>query len=95
MSWLAYLPVSRRAFHQLVVQVSKIMSTQAEVVAEVVAVKDQLVKVQGETQSLLVKVAELTAIVEAGDVASPELIQAVADLKAQANVVDALVNDAP
>jgi hypothetical protein len=95
MCWRSYLPVSRRAFHQLVVQVLKIMSTQAEVVAEVVAVKEQLVKVQGETQSLLDKIAALTAVVEAGGAASPELIQAVADLKAQANVVDALVNDAP
>lgn len=76
-------------------KMEKLMVTQAEVAADVGLVKDQLVKVGLETATLIDRIADLeTAVANQAD-ASPELVDAVAALKAQAQLVDDLVPDAP
>ncbi len=71
-----------------------IMATQDELIVQINAVNDKMVKIGTETTMLLDKVAELTAILEAGPV-SDELQAAVDAVTAQAQVVDDLVPDAP
>ena len=94
MSLLSYLPVTRRSFNKLILEVLKIMTTQAELATEMAAVQAQLVKIGEETSSLLLNIIELTALVEAGGNITPELQAAVDAVKAQAQVVDDLVPDA-
>ena len=71
------------------------MTTQAELVETITAVQEQVEKIGEETQTLIEKVAELEAVIEAEGSASPELIAAVEALKAQVQIVDDLVPDAP
>ena len=70
------------------------MTTQSEIAADVNAVKDQLQKIGNETSTLLQRVADLEAAVGNQDNASQELVDAVAALKQQAQLVDDLVPDA-
>jgi uncharacterized protein YoxC len=70
------------------------MKTQAELVETINAVQEQVAKIGEETQTLIDKVAELEAVIEAEGSASPELIAAVEALKAQVQIVDDLVPDA-
>lgn len=78
-------------------QLETIMATLAEATAELGALKDQVTKVGAETQTLIAKIAELTAIIDAGGAGNttPEFDAALAALKAQVEVVDSLVPDAP
>ena len=70
-----------------------IMATQQEAAAELVAVKEQLVKVGGETSTLLAKIEELLGQLANAPV-SEELQAAIDGVKEQAAVVDNLVPDA-
>lgn len=79
---------------RLISQQETIMADQAEIVVQIQEIQNKLTKIGTETTSLLTKIDELTAIIAAGPV-SPELQQAVDNLKAQAQVVDDLVVDAP
>ena len=73
----------------------KIMSTQAELAQALALVSAQVSKIGGETEVLLAKVGELeTAIALAGNT-TPEVDAALAALRAQVQVVDDLVVDAP
>lgn len=77
-----------------------IMATQAELVADIKAATEQLKKVDGEVKTLQgsvdtlkTKVAELEAIIAQGGTIGQELVDAVAELKAQVQVVDDNVPD--
>ena len=72
-----------------------IMSTLAEATAELVALTAKVTKIGDETATLLQKIADLEATLGAGVVTTPEFDAALAALKAQADVVDGLVPDAP
>lgn len=71
------------------------MSTIAEATAQITALTTQVQKVGEETRALLQKIADLTAIIEAGNTTGPEFDAALAALKAQVEVVDGLVPDVP
>lgn len=70
------------------------MATQAELVEKVNAVTAKVAKIGTETSTLLQKVEELQAVIDAEGNASPELEAAVAALTDQAAIVDDLVADA-
>lgn len=75
---------------------NRIMATQTEIVAQLNAVNDKLKKIATEESSLVTKIEELQAIIDGmGDTASPELVAAAQAVSAQADVLDALVPDAP
>ncbi len=69
------------------------MATQAELVATLNAVNENLKKIGLETGTLLTKIDELKAQVAAGGAVTPELQSAVDAVAAQAKVVDDLVPD--
>lgn len=77
---------------EILAQGAKIMATQTEIVAQLNATTEQLKKIGTETTSLLTKVDELLAVINAGPV-TPELQAAVDALQAQATTVDNLVSD--
>ena|SRR5438876_8251875 len=80
--------------HPIITQLEKIMQSQAQLAADLATVKDQVVKIGTETRTLLDKIDTLTAaVVNAGNT-TPEVDTALADLKAQAQIVDDLVPDA-
>lgn len=64
---------------------------------QITALTTQVGKIQGETSTLLQKIADLTAVIEAGGAGSttPEFDAALAALTAQVAVVDGLVPDEP
>lgn len=70
-----------------------IMANDAEQIAQLNAIKDQLVKVGGETSLLLLKIQELQDLL-ANQPVSDELKAAIAAVAAQAQVVDDAVPDA-
>lgn len=69
------------------------MGTEAENTATLNALTAQVTKVGEETRALLQKIADLTAIIEAGTNSGPEFDAALAALQAQVGVVDGLVPD--
>lgn len=69
------------------------MANDAEQIAQLNAIKDQLVKVGGETSLLLLKIQELQDLL-ANQPVSDELKAAIAAVAAQAQVVDDAVPDA-
>lgn len=71
------------------------METQAELAADLQKVSDQVAKIGTETSTLLQKVADLEAALAAGGPVTAEVQAAVDALKAQVQVVDDLVPDAP
>jgi uncharacterized protein YoxC len=73
----------------------RIMSTQAELALALDVIKVQVGKIGTETQSLKDKVAELVEALAAAGAVSPEVEAALEALKAQVQVVDDLVVDAP
>lgn len=73
----------------------QIMATQAEEAEILRNVLDQQKKTATEVGTLLQKVSDLEAAIANAGGASPELIDAVAAVKAQAQVVDDLIPDAP
>lgn len=70
------------------------MATQKEVADQLKDVTAKLSKIGTETGTLLTKIEELKAVIEAGGNVTPELQAAVDALAAQAQVVDDLVPDA-
>ena len=73
----------------------KIMTTQAELAATLATVSTQVAKIGTETQGLIDKVAALEAALASAGEVSAEVQAAVDALKAQVQVVDELVADAP
>jgi Xaa-Pro aminopeptidase len=81
---------------------NKIMATQAELTADLKLVKAQQVKtaeeiaaVQAAQNLSLQKITDLEAVIAAGVTPSQELVDAVAEVKAQAQIVDELIPDLP
>ena len=72
----------------------RIMATQADLAAQLTATALQVEKVGGETRGLITKVEELLAQLAASTEVNPELQAAADAVKAQVDVVDALVPDA-
>lgn len=73
----------------------KLMTTQAELAQTLADVSSQVAKIGTETQATLDKVAALEAALAAAGSVSAEVQAAVDALKAQVQVVDDLVADAP
>ena len=75
------------------------MMNQAELAAELAVVTTQVTKIGEESKATIQKVADLEAAVAAanaaGNTVAPEVVAALDALKAQVNVVDALIPDAP
>ena len=69
------------------------MSTQAELAAELRSVKDRLVKIGAETTNTLEKVTALEAVIAAGGATTPEVDQALQEVKDAAQAADDLVPD--
>ena len=76
-------------------KVDKLMATQAELAASLDLVSAQVTKIAAESSATLAKVADLEAALAAAGNTSPEVDAALAALKAQVQVVDDLVPDAP
>jgi hypothetical protein len=83
-------------------KVEKIMSSQteqAQILREVLAQQKktagEIATLQDSVTTLNTKIAELEAIIAAGGEASAELVAAVADVKAQAQLVDDQIPDVP
>lgn len=74
-----------------------IMSTLEQATAALAALTATVSKISTETSTLLQKIADLTAIIDAGGAGNTtsEFDAALVALTAQVNVVDALVPDAP
>lgn len=101
LTWLAneFLRLVSGSFRQINLKldsiegkVVKIMATQAEAAVELVALKAQLVKANDEIQA---KIQALTDAANNASNVSPELAQAIADLKPAAQTLDDIVPDAP
>lgn len=75
------------------------MSTQAELAKTLQDVlaqqKKSLAEIQNQSTTLQQKIADLEAVIAAGGAVTPELEQAVADVKAQAQLVDDAIPDTP
>jgi hypothetical protein len=83
-------------FHLLNIKIEKLMSTQAELAQEIGAVTEQVAKIGTETKATLQKVSELeTALANSSNGVDPAVATAFAALKAQVQVVDDLIPDAP
>ena len=78
------------------------MATQQQLVDDLKAVRTQqektakeIAEVQAGVDTLKAKVVELEEIIAAGSAPSQELVDAVAEVKAQAQIVDDLIPDLP
>lgn len=67
--------------------------TLPELAQELRTVKAQVAKIGVETGATLQKVIDLEAIIAAGGTVTPEVEQALADLKAQAQATDDMIPD--
>lgn len=81
-------------------KLDKIMATQADLAADLRAVRAQQEKTAAEIAAVqeaqtvaLEKITELEAVIAAGVAPTPELVDAVAAVKAQAQIVDDLIPD--
>jgi ABC-type transporter Mla subunit MlaD len=81
--------------HRLAEMETNIMATQAELAAQLTAATEQAAKIGGETRTLLTNIEDLLAQLATAGGVTPELQAAADALKAQLDVVDALVPDAP
>lgn len=81
-----------RAIHLLR---KSIMTTQAQLAADLQAVSAQITKIGTETTALLTKITDLEAAIAAGGVTTAEVDTAMQALKDQAKIVDDMVPDAP
>lgn len=70
------------------------MATQKELAAQIGELGGIVRKIGNETSTLKQKVADLEAAAQNQADASPELVAAVADVRAQLDIVDQLVPDA-
>lgn len=93
------LPATKHDMQQLT---KYIMATQKELAAELVGVLSQQKKTSGEiavvqasVDTLKEKIAELESIIAGAANADPELVDAVAAVKAQAQVIDDQIPDLP
>jgi hypothetical protein len=78
---------------EIILNLNRIMKTQAELAVELQAVTDRVAKVGAEVVKTLDKVSDLeTALSEAGSI-TPEVEAAFEALKAQVVVVDDLIPD--
>jgi hypothetical protein len=91
----------KTALNRLVLKLNKIMATQAELIADLKAVRieqektaTEITAVQAAQTVALNKITELEAVIASGSMSpSQELIDAVKAVKAQAQVVDDLIPD--
>ncbi len=74
--------------------VHKILMNQVQLAQELVLLKNQITKIGTETSATLQKAKDLEAIIQAGGEVSQEVKDALAALKAQAQLTDDLVPDA-
>lgn len=75
-------------------KIKKIMGNTDQALADLAAIKTQLSKIGGETSTLLQKITDLENAANNAD--TPQsVLDAIADVKAQAQVVDDQVPDAP
>lgn len=102
MNWLTSLFRRLCGTNEIIQLLRNIMATQAQLATDLAAVLVQLKKasaeivgVQTATDVLTAKIAELEAIIAADGEASAELTEAVAAVKAQAQVVDEQIPDLP
>lgn len=79
----------------LIAQGEYIMASQQQLAAGLAAVQAQVEKIGEETTATLQKVADLEAALEAGGGTTPEVDAAMEALKAQVQLVDDKVKDAP
>lgn len=79
----------------ILTRLNKLMATQAELAQSLADVSAQVSKIGAETSATLAKVAELEAALAAAGSTTPEVDAALAALKAQVQLVDDLVVDAP
>jgi hypothetical protein len=84
-----------RLHHELNAKVETIMATQTELAAELAAVTAKVAKIGLETATTLDKVVELEGALVAGGNTSPAVDEALTALKAQVQLVDDLIPDAP
>lgn len=91
-----------RRLHYLETQLENIMATQAELAADLKAVLAQQQKTAGEiaavqasVDTLKAQIVDLEGQIATGGTVSQELVDAVAAVKAQAQIVDDLIPDAP
>lgn len=75
-------------------KVDQIMATQAQLAADLDNLQLQVEKIGGEVQTLLERITDLENAINNGPPVSPEVESALANLKAQVQVVDDLVPDA-
>jgi hypothetical protein len=75
--------------------IERVIMTQNELAAQLTAVTDQITKIGTETAATLQKVKDLEAVIAAGGEVSAEVQTALDALKAQAQLTDDLVPDAP
>lgn len=80
---------------RILAKLEQLMATQAELAASLAVVSAQVTKIGVETSATLAKVAELEAALANAGNTSPEVDAALEALKAQVQVVDDLVVDAP
>ena len=81
--------------NQVIERLKSMAQTQTELAAQLKASTDQVAKIGGETRTLLTKVQELLDQLATQTGVTPELQAAADDLKAQLQIVDDLVPDAP
>lgn len=94
-SWHCRLFHDAATKHDLRLMENRIMATQAELTEQLNAMTEQAGKVAGETRTLLTRIEDLLAQLANAQVVNPELQAAADALKAQLDVVDELVPDAP
>lgn len=94
--WNSIFPPSNALLLAYLVEILKetrtIMTTQEQTAADLVAVKEQLVKAAGE---IVGKISALEAALAEAGATSPAVVAVVADLKAVAQGLDDLTPDAP
>ena len=76
-------------------KLEQLMSTQAELAQSLADVSAQVAKIGDESKTTLARVAALEEAVAAAGGTTPEVDAALAALKAQVQLVDDLVADAP
>jgi hypothetical protein len=83
------------ATHLILTKLETLMASQAELAASLATVSAQVAKIGTETSSLVARVTDLEAALAAAGNTTPEVDAALEALKAQVQVVDDLVADAP
>jgi hypothetical protein len=89
-----FYPTDSGLLSILLAKVESIMSSQAELAAELANVTAHVAKIGTETQTLLDKIAELAAAIATAGGTTPDVDAAMVALQAQVDIVDALVPDA-